>query len=194
MRYIYYALITSLVIISCGQNDTKQRELDLKERELDLKEKELAMDSTLNANAIKSKNPTDVKKVTQQKQPKANTNSTGNEEFDNFFVVFRKVASSKDKSQITQLMYFPFLWNADFQNQSTFLSISYEVDAAFEITKAKKPSKSKINSFEGSSVGPTGPYTTKTYSSVYEAHTSTTWYYFGKVNSQYKLVAILTPG
>ncbi len=193
MRHIIF-LVVAATLLSCGQTDTKQKELELKERELALKEKQLAMDSTTNPNTTKSSNPNDVKKGTQQEQPRAITNSTGNEEFDNFFVAFKNAASSKDKSQITQMMSFPFIWNDEFQNQSTFLSIGYEVDAVFEITKAKKPSKTKTNSFEVSLAGPTGPYTTKVYSFVYEAHTPATWYYFGKVNSQYKLVAIITPG
>ena len=36
-------LTISLFVMSCGQNDTKQKELELKERELALKEKEFAM-------------------------------------------------------------------------------------------------------------------------------------------------------
>lgn len=43
MRQIIFILTISLFIMSCGQNDTKQRELELKERELALKEKELSL-------------------------------------------------------------------------------------------------------------------------------------------------------
>lgn len=38
-------LIISIFIMSCGQNENKQKELELKERELALKEKELYLDS-----------------------------------------------------------------------------------------------------------------------------------------------------
>jgi len=41
MRHIIFLLTISLFIISCGQTDTKQKELELKEKELALKEKEL---------------------------------------------------------------------------------------------------------------------------------------------------------
>jgi hypothetical protein len=41
MRHIIFILTISLFLISCGQTDTKQKELELKERELALKEKEL---------------------------------------------------------------------------------------------------------------------------------------------------------
>jgi hypothetical protein len=44
-KYILYfggIIIALILLISCGQNDDKQKELELKERELALKEKELA--------------------------------------------------------------------------------------------------------------------------------------------------------
>ena len=36
-------IITSLILVSCGQNSNKQKELELEKRELALKEKELAL-------------------------------------------------------------------------------------------------------------------------------------------------------
>lgn len=41
MRQLFFLSTFSLFLISCGQNDTKQKELELKEKELALKEKEL---------------------------------------------------------------------------------------------------------------------------------------------------------
>ena len=41
MRHIIFLLTFSFFLISCGQNDTKQKELELKEKELALKQKEL---------------------------------------------------------------------------------------------------------------------------------------------------------
>ncbi len=43
MRHSLFILVTSLLLISCTQNDTKQKELELKERELVLKEKEFEL-------------------------------------------------------------------------------------------------------------------------------------------------------
>jgi len=43
MRHFTFILITSLLVISCGQNDTTQKEPALKEREISLKEKEFAL-------------------------------------------------------------------------------------------------------------------------------------------------------
>ena len=48
MRHIILGLAVSLVLLSCGQNDTKQKELELKERELALKEKELQLKENTN--------------------------------------------------------------------------------------------------------------------------------------------------
>ena len=59
MREFIFLLILSLSIISCGQNDTKQKELDIKEKELALKEKGVALkekeinaDSSAKSNAL----------------------------------------------------------------------------------------------------------------------------------------------
>jgi len=41
MRHIIFLLIVSMFFISCGQDESKQKELELKERELALKEREL---------------------------------------------------------------------------------------------------------------------------------------------------------
>jgi len=43
MRHIIFLLTASLFLISCGQNETKQKELELKEKELALKERELVL-------------------------------------------------------------------------------------------------------------------------------------------------------
>ena len=43
MRHIIFILSISLFVISCGQSDTKQKELELKEKELALKQQELEL-------------------------------------------------------------------------------------------------------------------------------------------------------
>ncbi|MBL0202166.1 MAG: hypothetical protein IPP81_19020 [Chitinophagaceae bacterium] len=43
MRHLIFLLTFSLFLISCGQTDTKQKELELKEKELALKERELVL-------------------------------------------------------------------------------------------------------------------------------------------------------
>jgi len=55
-----FIFILAITISSCGQNDSKQKELDLKERELNLKEKELNLqkDSMRIVNKIPSSDQT----------------------------------------------------------------------------------------------------------------------------------------
>ena len=43
MRHNIFILCITTILLSCGQNDTKQKELELREREIALKEKELAL-------------------------------------------------------------------------------------------------------------------------------------------------------
>lgn len=56
MKRVIYLLAALLFMLSCGQTDTKQKELELKERELALKEKEFELrtkDSSNTQNQIK---------------------------------------------------------------------------------------------------------------------------------------------
>jgi len=55
MTILGATIISSFMMVSCGQNSNKQKELELKERELALKEKELA---------LKEKDSTNLKTVT----------------------------------------------------------------------------------------------------------------------------------
>lgn len=69
MRHTILVLTTVILLLSCNQNDTKQKELELKEREIALREKELALklkDST------DSNNPTQTiakKDTVQENKP-----------------------------------------------------------------------------------------------------------------------------
>ncbi len=67
MRHIIFLLTISLFVMSCGQNDTKQKELELKEKELALKQKELE----LKEKEVK----TDTNSVIAQPSNKANSNT-----------------------------------------------------------------------------------------------------------------------
>jgi hypothetical protein len=57
MTFLGATIIASILMVSCGQNSNKQKELELKERELALKEKELA---------LREKDSTNLKTVTQE--------------------------------------------------------------------------------------------------------------------------------
>lgn len=78
MRQIIFTLTFSLLLISCGQNETKQKELELKERELTIKEKKLAIkgkesnltSDTLNLNAaLNQTNQIDINNIPIAKFP-----------------------------------------------------------------------------------------------------------------------------
>ena len=63
MRHIIFILTLSFFIISCGQNDTKQKELELKEKELALKQKELELKEKEVKTDSNSINPQPTNKV-----------------------------------------------------------------------------------------------------------------------------------
>lgn len=62
-------IIASFILVSCGQNSNKQKELELKERELALKEKELALKEKDSVN-LKSSTLETVKKDSAQETKK----------------------------------------------------------------------------------------------------------------------------
>jgi hypothetical protein len=75
MRYLFLFTIIATILISCGQNDIKQKELELKEREIVLKEKEFALkqnDSSTNKTIVTKvaiSPTTEPKKDTAKKLP-----------------------------------------------------------------------------------------------------------------------------
>ena len=73
MRHIIL-LFAIMTLLSCGQNDTKQKELELKERELALKEKELQQ----KADSLKTHN-----NISGQTESKDNTNISIQEDLQN---------------------------------------------------------------------------------------------------------------
>jgi len=62
MRQTILILTTAIFLLSCNQNDTKQKELELKEREPVLKEKEFALKEKDSANSIAKKETVQVSK------------------------------------------------------------------------------------------------------------------------------------
>ena len=60
MRHIIFIFTASFFLISCGQNETKQKELELKEKELALKERELLLKEKENTHQQPTKENTDI--------------------------------------------------------------------------------------------------------------------------------------
>ena len=79
MTFLGAIIIASFIMVSCGQNSNKQKELELKERELALKEKELYLDSIQKSKKVdptisNSANPvTPPKDVVEKSKPTQNT-------------------------------------------------------------------------------------------------------------------------
>lgn len=65
MRQSIFLLFVSLFLVSCGQNDTKQKELELKERELNLKEREFVLKQKA-SDSLNSSVPLPIQKDTNQ--------------------------------------------------------------------------------------------------------------------------------
>ena len=79
MKYIITILgaiiIASFIMSSCGQNSTKQKELELKEKELALKEKQLALDSVRNSNSVRTSLVSKAKQDSVSKQTQVSSQS-----------------------------------------------------------------------------------------------------------------------
>ena len=84
MRHIIFILTISLFVISCGQNDNKQKELELKEKELALKEKEIYLDSVQKSTKAEPVSPNTTAPISQPvkdiAEKEATIQSTGDRE------------------------------------------------------------------------------------------------------------------
>lgn len=63
MTYLGATIIASFILVSCGQNNDKQKELELKERELALKERELALKEKDTSVAIQKESQPSLKET-----------------------------------------------------------------------------------------------------------------------------------
>ena len=109
MKQILITISLSIFILSCGQNDTKQKELELKERELALKEKEFALKQSDTAT---NKSVTTTSVITSKLETKADISSpTKNEQikstkeklWDDFWILFTNAVKQKNKKELLKL-------------------------------------------------------------------------------------------
>ena len=82
MRHIIFLLTISLIIMSCGQTDTKQKELELKERELALKEKELLLKQSDTVTSRIKATDTAIKSATPIQEEKLDLPFIGKKDFE----------------------------------------------------------------------------------------------------------------
>lgn len=117
MRHTIFLLTVSLLIMSCGQNDTNQKELELKERELALKEKELALkqkDTTSPETKVAI-----TKSATESLPSSSETyNYAGHSNFKTFWNDFKKAVAAGDKDAVAKMTNIPFKDNT-YQNGKT---------------------------------------------------------------------------
>jgi len=103
MRHIIL-LVAVATLFSCGQNDTKQKELELKEKELALKEKELNLREKDSAKATTPAVDTAKKNNIPQVKPTSPDSKTLTmvfkryEEGDNMYLIFTDTESGKEYS------------------------------------------------------------------------------------------------
>lgn len=97
MRHLLIAF-ASILFVSCGQNETKQIELELKERELALNEKELA----LKQQDTLGKQTTNV--VLQNTATKVEAHS----DFNTFWADLKKAINDGNKDAVASMVVIPF--------------------------------------------------------------------------------------
>lgn len=95
MRH-FILFIAVATMLSCGQNETNQKELELKEKELTLKEKELNLREKDPANIVSTK----VDTVKKNSTPEVKTKD---EKWQEFFTEFKIAVGNKDKAKIISL-------------------------------------------------------------------------------------------
>jgi len=104
MRHLILMMIAVIFITSCGQNDTKQKELELKEKELALKEKELnlrekdtAKATTVTVDTVKKSSTPEVKAASPDSKTLTMVFKRY-EEGDNMYLIFTDTESGKEYS------------------------------------------------------------------------------------------------
>jgi hypothetical protein len=98
MKQLLIIFTLCIFILSCGQNDTKQKELELRERELALKEKELA----LKQQDTLSKQTTTV--VPQNTATKVEAHS----DFNTFWADLKKAINDGNQDAVASMVVIPF--------------------------------------------------------------------------------------
>lgn len=100
MRHIFSFLIFIMIVLSCNQNNNKQKELELKEKELQLKEKELA----LKEKSLSS----DTTKNSDQKNIQTTKIVINHSDFKTFWADFKTVVLANNKTEVLKMTSIPF--------------------------------------------------------------------------------------
>jgi len=104
MRH-FILLITIVTLFSCGQNETKQKELELKERELALKEKEFAAKQN---DSVAPKVATTTSTTENIPSSTGSYNYAEHSNFQAFWNDFKMAVTSGDKDAVAKMTNIPF--------------------------------------------------------------------------------------
>jgi len=122
MRHNIFILCIITLLLSCGQSDTKQKELELREREVALKEKELALkESDTTGNKTKTvTTSTTTEKTSPVLTPTTTVdyNYAAHSNFQTFWSDFKKAVNAGDKNAVVQMTNIPFKDNT-YENGKT---------------------------------------------------------------------------
>ena len=103
MRHNIFILSIITLLLSCGQNDTKQKELELKEREIAVREKELALKQRDSLNKQNAKITESQISNDTKTEVNSNKEKTKEEKWEIFWTDFKNSFNAKDKAKIAAL-------------------------------------------------------------------------------------------
>jgi len=104
-------IIVSFIMVSCGQNSNKQKELELRERELALKEKEftLKVKDSLSNNELSLNSVNSPKKnIEVTSSSKEDYNYAQHSDFQTFWKDFKRAVNVGDKDAVAKMTNIPF--------------------------------------------------------------------------------------
>ena len=169
MRHLIFQLSISLFLVSCGQTDHRQTELDQDKKEPAISEKQPNADSAREAVSH------DVSK---------------HSDLGLFWTDFQNAAGKKDYKKISELTYFPFLKQNNYISAEEFKEFAFDNNNIQAILKAKLPAIGSM-SFGGGYDSEGEPVKVKfAEGSIYELNIGGPAIYFSKVNGEFKFIAI----
>lgn len=170
MRTLFRVVTATVFLASCGQTDRRT--------ETEAPKEALIADTSVRSKTL----PIGIDPSKHQKLQY--------KEWASFWATFKKAASSKDTDGIVSLTNVPFYQNTEECDQATFTS--YFMEQAFEIKK-KTPEAILIDTFMLRSI--TGGKTSGSkIDSLRYTNANGKDFYFARIDSAYKFLAVITPG
>jgi len=111
IAFLGATIIASFILVSCGQNNNKQKELELRERELALKEKEFTLkvkDSLSSAELSSNSVNSPKKNIEVTTSSNEDYNYAQHSEFQTFWKDFKRAVNAGDKDAVAKMTNIPF--------------------------------------------------------------------------------------